>query len=72
MQDRCMTVKCKVDSCAYWDQGNLCGADGIEVENSMQTSMGDASMEIGRLGEGAGEAHTSDETCCKTYKPKSK
>lgn len=68
MQDRCMTVKCKVDSCVYWDKGNLCGADGIEVDNSL--GMGDASMEIGRLGEGSSEASTSDETCCRTYKPK--
>lgn len=70
MENRCMTVKCKVDSCAYWDEGNICGADGIEVDNSLGMNLGDASMEIGRLGEGEQEAHTSDETCCKTYKPK--
>ncbi|MGE5508814.1 MAG: DUF1540 domain-containing protein [Chitinophagales bacterium] len=25
------TVTCVVDSCKYWDHGNLCGAEAIEV-----------------------------------------
>jgi hypothetical protein len=71
MADRCMQVKCKVDSCVYWDEGNVCGADGIEVDNSMM-NVGDAMMEIGELGKGADEAKNSDETCCTTFKPKNK
>lgn len=65
MKNRCITVRCNVDSCEYWDKGNLCGAEGIEVDNSQ--SARDLNMEIGALGEEAGQ---SEETCCRTYKPK--
>lgn len=59
-------VKCYVDSCQYWEQNNLCAADTIEVDNQ-QVNL---DMEIGRLGEGYGEAETSKATYCRTFKPK--
>lgn len=70
MDNRQMTVKCSVDSCEYWDKGNICGADGIEVNNNM--GAGNTSMEIGSIGESGSDAQTSAETCCQTFKPKNK
>ncbi|HHZ19648.1 MAG TPA: DUF1540 domain-containing protein [Firmicutes bacterium] len=68
VKERCITVRCNVDSCEYWDKGNLCGADGIEVDNTQ--AMANLDMEVGELGAGANEAARSEETCCRTYKPK--
>jgi hypothetical protein len=45
-------VKCSVDSCHFWKQGNLCTADNIMVVSYTQ-----------------GEAHTSSEAGCKTFRP---
>lgn len=46
-------VKCEVQSCNYWDQGNGCNADNIYVVAHSQ------------------QARNSEETDCKTFKPKS-
>ncbi|HHV62742.1 MAG TPA: DUF1540 domain-containing protein [Firmicutes bacterium] len=71
-------VKCSVDTCYYWGNGNVCNAKEIFVENSVfqeresgakgRARAGAARMEVGALGEL--KAKTSDETCCKTFKPK--
>lgn len=63
-----LEVKCYVDSCQYWVEDNYCGADTIEVDNKIQMEGND--MEIGALGKGAGEAVTTEGTCCRTYKPR--
>lgn len=69
MNNRCLTVKCSVDSCEYWDKGNYCGADGIEVDNIMANTANNT-MEVGSIGASI-EANKSEETCCRTFKPKS-
>ncbi|RAL25649.1 DUF1540 domain-containing protein [Thermoflavimicrobium daqui] len=47
-------VLCEVNSCTYWGDGNLCKADEIYV---VVTSL-------------ARKAKESEETDCKTFKPK--
>ncbi|HEX2954099.1 MAG TPA: DUF1540 domain-containing protein [Bacillota bacterium] len=69
MDNQCQTIKCSVDSCEYWDKGNYCGASGIEVDNIV-ASAANNSMEIGSIGSN-NEANQSEETCCRTFKPKS-
>jgi hypothetical protein len=59
-------VKCSVDSCYYWDKGNICGADAIEVASNFAVN---ADMEAGMLGK---DSSTSNETQCVTFKPKEK
>lgn len=39
-------VKCKVKSCYYWNNGDVCQADSITVDNNL---IGRASMEAGSL-----------------------
>lgn len=63
-------IKCYVDSCAYWGQGNHCLAREIVVDNSRGRGAGRGDMEIGVLGEGREEAETSDQTCCETFVPR--
>jgi len=63
-------IKCYVDSCEYWDNGNVCAADRIEVDSMNRRAPGKGDMEIGRLGTGYGEARTTDDTCCETFKPR--
>ncbi|MDI3548222.1 MAG: hypothetical protein PWR10_1874 [Halanaerobiales bacterium] len=59
-------IKCTVDDCHYWGEGDICEADTIEVANNFT---GGADMEAGVLGEDAG---SSNRTQCVTYKPKKK
>jgi hypothetical protein len=63
-------IKCNVDSCGYWGQGNQCLAREILVDNTRRGGTGRGDMEIGRIGEGRGEAGTSDDTCCETFVPR--
>ncbi|HEY3315848.1 MAG TPA: DUF1540 domain-containing protein [Bacillota bacterium] len=60
-------VKCEVSSCHYWGQGNRCEARAISVVNAVA---GGANMEAGTIGHEA-QARTTDETACKTFKPRS-
>ena len=60
-------IKCSVNNCNYWNTGDICGADAIEVaRNNMGTG---ADFEAGTLGN---KTVTSNETKCVTFKPKSK
>ncbi len=71
-------VKCTVDECVYWGSGDVCEADAIEVNTNPAVARGarGADMEVGRIGErgtrGAGEfaSRTSEETMCKTFRPR--
>jgi len=71
-------VKCTVDECVYWGSGDVCEADAIEVNTNPAVARGarGADMEVGRIGErgarGAGEyaSRTSEETMCRTFRPK--
>ncbi len=57
-------IKCSVDSCHYWDKGNICGADAIEVASNFA---GNTDIEAGTF---ENNSSTSNETQCVTYKPK--
>ncbi|MHB8928492.1 MAG: DUF1540 domain-containing protein [Bacillota bacterium] len=59
-------VKCSVPSCHYWGQGDRCEANSIYVVNA---GGGSASMAAGTIGRKE-QAQSSDETACKTFKPK--
>lgn len=48
------SIACSVDNCTFWKQGNKCGAEKIEVNNML----------------GEQRAYKSDETSCKTFKPR--
>ncbi|MEW6227665.1 MAG: DUF1540 domain-containing protein [Bacillota bacterium] len=71
-------VKCTVDECVHWGTGNVCEADAIEVNTNPAAARGarGADMETGRIGErgarGAGEfaSRTSEQTMCKTFRPR--
>lgn len=75
-------IKCSVDSCEYWGEGQVCTADSIQVKNSMASDSDDelgtgrGGMEVGSLGnEGrlrarSTTAKTSSDTCCETMRPR--
>lgn len=65
-------IKCYVDSCQYWGHDNQCEADRIEVDSMNRRAPGKGDMEIGQLGRGYGQARTSDDTCCETFRPRSR
>jgi len=56
-------IKCTVDNCYYWDSGNICAADAIEIAKNF---FGDDKMEAGYLG---AEPAKSNQTKCVTFKP---
>jgi hypothetical protein len=60
-------IKCDVNSCKYNEDGQICKAQEINVQNNFGAS---DSMEFGSL-EGSTHARTSMETCCETFAPKS-
>lgn len=55
-------IKCSVDNCAYWDTGNICDAEAIEVSKNF---FGDDKMEAGALG---ANPSMSNQTKCVTFK----
>lgn len=63
-------VKCTVSNCNFWDEGNLCGADSIQVEIDKHSSK-ISDTEFAILGEEHHDqaAHSST-TCCYTFKPR--
>ena len=60
-------VRCTVNSCVYWDEGNRCGADEILVTGASAKER-DAEMEVASLE--PTPTRTSAQTECKTFKPK--
>lgn len=76
-------VKCKVESCYYWGQGDICRADSIMVDNNkrsaplgrMEAGNLDVNENTGRSSVSPGgtdknQATRSEETLCKTFRPK--
>lgn len=76
-------VKCKVESCHYWGHEDICEADSIVVDNNkkhgafgkMEAGDLDVTDTAGRPTGGAGRssgmlANRSEETLCKTFRPK--
>lgn len=63
-------VKCTVSNCTFWDEGNQCGADAIQVEiDKHATKFFDTEFAV--LGEDhQDKASSSSTTCCETFKPK--
>ena len=75
------TVRCSVDTCHYWGEGEICQADSIWIKNNMREDADDdlwredEDMEVGEIGtggrtrrRGARSARTSAETCCETMR----
>lgn len=56
-------IKCTVDNCYYWDSGNICAAETIEVAKNF---FGDDKMEAGAFG---ADPSMSNQTKCVTFKP---
>ncbi|MDI3279923.1 MAG: DUF1540 domain-containing protein [Bacillota bacterium] len=72
-------VRCSVDSCHYWGEGEVCTADSIWVKNNMrgdaddERAIGRGGMEVGTIGERRAarrSARHSGETCCETMRPR--
>jgi len=59
-------VKCSVSSCHYWGQGDRCEANSIHVVDSVHNG---TSLTAGTMGRSP-QAQTSDETACRTFKPR--
>jgi hypothetical protein len=65
-------VKCKVDTCSHWKQGELCSADKIEISVGMQSrSSFKTEMAEELTQKSTRKAETSENTLCHTFKPKS-
>lgn len=64
-------VRCSVSNCVFHKEGNLCGAEKIEVDmdyhsnNRMQEFASD--LDFDNVKE---EASSSRDTCCKTFERK--
>lgn len=69
-------VKCTVDTCHYWGQGEVCQADEISVNhNHAGAGMGATRTAFTNSSDlsasGHSPARTSSETMCQTYRPRS-
>ncbi|WP_153725681.1 DUF1540 domain-containing protein [Heliorestis convoluta] len=60
-------VNCTVNTCHYWQNGNLCTAKQIVVQNDQQGGFSPSSS-LNQLA--ATPASNTDETCCQTFKNK--
>lgn len=63
-------VRCSVANCIFHKEGNLCGAEKIQVDmdyhsKDRQTEFA-SDFDFDKLTE---EASSSRDTCCKTFKP---
>ncbi|RBW69178.1 DUF1540 domain-containing protein [Bacillus taeanensis] len=62
-------VSCSISNCAYNVDARLCGAEKIMIDMDQHANFHtEFSGELGR--EHVDEARKSEETCCKTFKPK--
>lgn len=60
-------VNCTVDTCTYWQNGNLCKAQNIIIQSDGQGGF-PPSAKLEQLN--ATPAASTDETCCQTFKNK--
>ncbi|KAB2951199.1 DUF1540 domain-containing protein [Heliorestis acidaminivorans] len=58
-------VNCTVNTCTYWENGNLCSAKQIVVQNDQQGGFS-PNASLNQLS--ATPANNTDETCCQTFK----
>jgi hypothetical protein len=74
-------VKCTVNSCDFWGEGQVCNAHEIQVKNYIAGDADqpsnhylNAEMEVGTDFDNPefkkAVAHTSPQTCCETMRPK--
>lgn len=62
-------VRCTVNNCYYWGDGNVCVAEKIlVVSDHALTRIDEHDEEIGEIGHTP--ARVSKETCCYTFRPK--
>lgn len=65
-----VVVNCTVSNCYFHQKGNVCGAEKILIDTEK-----DQSSEFGSeidFREAQERAKSSEETCCKTFRPKNK
>jgi len=60
-------LNCTVNSCKYWQQGNLCTAQQIIIQNDQS---GGVSPNASLSSLSATPASSIDQTCCQTFKYK--
>lgn len=58
-------VHCTVNTCSYWQNGNLCDAQNIIIQNNQN---GGFSPDAQLSNLQATPANRIDETCCQTFK----
>ncbi|MGM9965929.1 DUF1540 domain-containing protein [uncultured Rummeliibacillus sp.] len=63
-------VKCTVSDCFFHAEGNVCGAEKIEVQMDQSRNRNAEFAEEFDLKALADKANHSADTCCKTFKPK--
>jgi hypothetical protein len=65
-------VSCAISNCTYYGEGNVCTAEKIMVDMDRHARYDtEMSSEFGEKNH-TDQACDSAETCCKTFKPKSK
>ncbi|QMV40412.1 DUF1540 domain-containing protein [Cohnella cholangitidis] len=62
-------VACSVNNCAYWNQGNRCGAQEIAIEVDSHASHRWNEEFADEFFTHRDSAPTSSVTCCLTFKP---
>ena len=66
-------VNCTVSNCFFHKEGNICGADKIDVEMDYRSENRNtefaSEFDVNAISE---EASHSADTCCKTFKSKNK
>ncbi len=68
-------VRCTVDNCYYWAEGNYCNADSILITSTDAAAKHSDSLQnqamsalVNQIGETP--AHHSVETACQTFRPR--
>lgn len=65
-------VACSVSNCAFWDEGNRCGAKEIAIEiDGHAGAKWDEEFADESFAEHRDTAASSSATCCLTFKPNS-
>ncbi len=72
-------IRCSVNTCEFWGEGEVCQADSIWVKNNMSGVTDDelyltefADEPGNKYGMDKSTAETSSQTCCETMRPQQK
>lgn len=61
-------IRCSIDNCHYWTQGNVCGAEQIMITSDAMGAQMPDSFDASQADNAAGTpAKHCYETCCKTF-----